>query len=349
MQSSKTRKVMVTGGAGFIGSALVRYLIQQNIEVINVDKLTYAGHLSSLSLVNEHPLHHFYQIDINDAQSIRDILWTYQPDGMIHLAAESHVDRSIDDPGIFLRTNIFGTYTLLQESLNFWKKSKRDFRFHHVSTDEVFGSLNEKGYFNECSLYQPSSPYSASKASSDHLVRSWHHTYGLPISISNCSNNYGPFQLPEKLIPNMIIRAIQGKSLPIYGRGTNVRDWLFVEDHAKAIALIFQKSLVGETYLVGGKQERTNLDVVKAICQCLDRLRPLKDKSYLNQIEFVVDRPGHDFRYAIDASKLENHLQWHPSVDFLHGLESTVQWYLENLNWWKDILKNQKVLERQGV
>lgn len=349
MDKLKAKKLIVTGGAGFIGSALVRFLIKMGVGVVNIDKLTYCGHLSSLTSVENSPLYKFYQLDINDSKSIRDILIAEQPDGIIHLAAESHVDRSIDEPSIFMKTNILGTYTLLQESLNFWKKTKKTFRFHHVSTDEVFGSLGKEGYFDELSPYDPRSPYSASKASSDHLVRAWYHTYGLPISISNCSNNYGPYQSPEKLIPQMIIRAIQGKPLTVYGNGKNVRDWIFVDDHVRALFYIFEKANIGATYLVGGHQEKTNLEVVKAICKCLDKFLPKKGHSYLEQIEFVQDRPGHDFRYAINPRKLNQDLKWNVQLEFTQGIEMTVRWYLQHSNWWQDILSKQTILERQGV
>ncbi len=347
------KKIIVTGGAGFIGSALIRYLVSGHLaKVLNLDKLTYAGNPESLQEVAGSPLYHFEKLDICDAEGVSKLFAEFQPDALIHLAAESHVDRSIDDPLAFIRTNITGTAALLQCALAYWQtlsdSRKAAFRFQHVSTDEVYGSLGRDGYFTEQTPYDPKSPYSASKASSDHLVRAWHHTFGLPVLISNCSNNYGPYHFPEKLIPLVILNALEGKSLPIYGKGDNIRDWLYVEDHAKALWLIQQKGIPGETYNIGGHNERTNLEVVRTICRILDELRPKKSGSYEDQIDFVQDRPGHDLRYAIDPSKLRNTLGWVPETDFDSGIRKTVQWYLDNDWWWRPIRERKYAGERLG-
>ena len=347
-------KLLLTGGAGFIGSAVVRKIIREtDLVVVNVDKLTYAGNLASLSDVSDSDRYFFEQVDICDANSIAAVYDRYAPSAVMHLAAESHVDRSIDGPGEFMQTNIMGTYNLLQIARDYWssmpKNERSKFRFHHVSTDEVYGSLGITGYFTETTPYKPNSPYSASKAASDHLVRAWHKTYGLPIVISNCSNNYGPYQFPEKLIPLLIHKALVDAPLPIYGRGDNVRDWLYVDDHADALLTILIKGTVGGVYNVGGNNEKTNLEVVKALCAILDDLRPRADgKLYADQISFVEDRPGHDKRYAIDASKLKDELGWEPRETFESGLRKTVDWYLNNDEWCEIAMHNYKG-ERLGV
>jgi len=334
-----SKTVLLTGGAGFIGSALVRYLINDtdNI-VVNVDKLTYAGSLHSLGGADASERHHFHREDIVDSSAMRSLVTQYQPDYIMHLAAESHVDRSIDGPGEFIQTNIVGTYNLLQVALEYYQEldgAKRDaFKFHHISTDEVYGSLGETGLFTEKTRYKPNSPYSASKASSDHLVRAWNKTYDLPVVISNCSNNYGPFQFPEKLVPLIIQKAIAGEPLPIYGKGDNIRDWLFVDDHVKALWKIVTEGDSGEVYNVGGHNEKTNIDVVTTMCSILDEIRPRDDgKNYADQITYVADRPGHDRRYAIDAAKIERELAWIPEETFETGIRKTVEWYLENTEW----------------
>mgnify|MGYP001268918899 CR=1 FL=1 len=337
--------ILVTGGAGFIGSAVVRLLIQQtDHRVINVDKLTYAANLDNLKSIDQSPRYTFIKADICDEPLMKELFQKHQPDAVIHLAAESHVDRSIDGPRVFMETNILGTYSLLQAARNVWKSWPEDrqqtFRFLHVSTDEVYGSLGDEGYFTETTAYAPRSPYSASKASSDMLVRAWHHTFGLPVLVSNCSNNYGPYQFPEKLIPVIILNALKGLPLPVYGTGQNVRDWLYVEDHARALYLILQKGRVGETYNIGGHNEMKNLDLVREICRILDELIPDSVHSpHENLITFVPDRPGHDLRYAIDAGKIQRELGWTPSVTIQEGLRKTVQWYLDNRDWWEAILK----------
>ena len=346
-------KVIVTGGAGFIGSALIRYLIREtDAEVLNLDKLTYAGNPASLSEIDRSPRYHFSQTDICDAEAVARLFREFRPDAVMHLAAESHVDRSIDGPLEFVRTNVMGTATLLNAATEYWRQlpenKRREFRFQHISTDEVYGSLGAEGLFTENTPYDPRSPYSASKASSDHLVRAWHHTFGLPVLLSNCSNNYGPYHFPEKLIPLVILNALDGKALPIYGKGENIRDWLFVEDHARALWLIDRKGKVGETYNIGGRNERTNLQVVRAICSILDELRPKSSGSYSDQITFVSDRPGHDLRYAIDADKLRRELGWEPREDFDSGLRLTVKWYLENEWWWRPIREGKYSGERLG-
>ena len=348
------QKILVTGGAGFIGSAVVRHLVNNlNCSVVNVDKLTYAGNLSSLSSVDQNPLYSFEYADINDRSLITTILDQHQPDAIMHLAAESHVDRSIDGPSDFIQTNIVGTYSLLECARAYWRQlssSKQgDFRFHHISTDEVFGTLGETDSFTEETAYDPRSPYSASKASSDHLVRAWHETYGLPVVLSNCSNNYGPYHFPEKLIPLMIIKALKGEKLPVYGTGENIRDWLYVDDHANALCKILFEGKKGESYNVGGNAEVSNLDVVRNICRLLDELSPRPGMSrYEEQIDFVADRPGHDYRYAIDSTKIRNELGWKPIETFETGLRRTVEWYLANSSWWKPILTGEYRGQRLG-
>ena len=331
--------VLLTGGAGFIGSALVRYLINNtDVTVVNVDKLTYAGSLHSLGGADKSDRHFFHQEDIIDTQAIKGLVNKYQPDYIMHLAAESHVDRSIDGPSEFIQTNIVGTYNLLEVAREYYDQlvgdKKSNFKFHHISTDEVYGSLGEQGLFTETTRYKPNSPYSASKASSDHLVRAWNKTYKLPVVISNCSNNYGPFQFPEKLIPLVIQKALAGEPLPIYGKGDNIRDWLFVDDHVKALWCIVTQGIDGQVYNVGGHNEKTNIDVVKTICSILDELKPsVNNTPYAEQIIFVEDRPGHDRRYAIDASKIEADLAWLPEETFESGIKKTIQWYLDNPEW----------------
>jgi dTDP-glucose 4,6-dehydratase len=348
-------RILVTGGAGFIGSALVRRLIEHSDhQVLVFDKLTYAGLLSSLEPVSSSDRYRFVQADICDAEAVSRALDDFKPDVVAHLAAESHVDRSIDGPGAFIQTNLVGTFVMLDQVLGYWRgldeAAKAAFRFHHISTDEVFGSLGEDGFFTETTPYDPRSPYSASKAGSDHLVRAWGHTYGLPVLITNCSNNYGPFHFPEKLIPLTIIRALNGESLPVYGDGSNVRDWLFVEDHARALQAVFEAGRPGETYNVGGGAEKRNIEVVTTLCSILDRLTPRADgKPYADQITYVTDRPGHDQRYAIDAAKIRAELGWTPSVTLEEGLERTATWYLKNQAWWRDILQARYSTERLGV
>jgi dTDP-glucose 4,6-dehydratase len=350
-----TKRFLITGGAGFIGSAVVRHLIRKTDDrVCVVDKLTYAGNLASLAPVANNPRYSFVRADIADAARMKEVFSGFRPDVVMHLAAESHVDRSIDGPAPFMQTNIIGTYTLLETALAHWralpKSAQRDFRFHHISTDEVFGSLEADGCFNEATAYAPRSPYSASKAASDHLVRAWHHTYGLPVLVTNCSNNYGPYHFPEKLIPLTIINGLEGAKLPVYGNGANVRDWLYVEDHAQALLAVVDSGRLGETYCIGGRSECTNLDVVKAICALLDELAP--DKAIGSRerlITFVADRPGHDLRYAIDPARICTELSWQPQETFETGLRKTVEWYLSNRSWWQAIRANVYGGERLGV
>lgn len=349
-------KLLVTGGAGFIGSAVVRMALESKLfEIVNLDNLTYAGNLESLDSVSQAQGYFFEKADICDRPALEAIFTRHQPDAVMHLAAESHVDRSIEGPGAFIQTNVIGTYNLLEVSRKYWadlpKERKGKFRFHHVSTDEVYGSLGSTGLFKESTPYQPNSPYSASKASSDHLVRAWHHTYGFPVVTTNCSNNYGPYQFPEKLIPLITLNALAGKRLPVYGKGDNVRDWLYVDDHARALLLVLAKGRLGEVYNVGGRNERTNLEVVQTICDILDELQPLANKQPRRSlIEFVTDRPGHDQRYAIDASKLEDELGWRALENFNTGIRKTVEWYIENRSGWcAHVLDGSYRLERLGV
>lgn len=350
-------RILVTGGAGFIGSAVIRHLINQTDHVVlNLDKLTYAGNLDSLESISSSNRYNFLQADICDAKAIQACLDNFQPEVVMHLAAESHVDRSIDGADEFIKTNIVGTYTLLEAARSYWQKltieNKSKFRFHHISTDEVYGDLEgPDGLFTENTPYDPSSPYSASKASSDHLVRAWHRTYNLPIVITNCSNNYGPFHFPEKLIPHMILNALAGKPLPIYGKGNQIRDWLYVDDHARALVQVATEAAVGETYNIGGHNEKQNIDVVKMLCSLLEELHPKKPEGidkYEELITFVDDRPGHDQRYAIDASKIEQDLHWTPKETFETGLRKTVVWYLENREWWQRVLDGDYRLNRIG-
>jgi len=346
---------MITGGAGFIGSALVRHLLSEtDTVVVNVDKLTYAGNLESLASASENPRYLFEHVDICEAAAIRRVLQHHQPRAIMHLAAESHVDRSIDSAASFVQTNILGTYCLLEEATRYWSQlplAKRElFRLLHVSTDEVYGSLGDDGLFSEDTAYSPRSPYSASKASSDHLARAWHHTYGLPVLVTNCSNNYGPNQFPEKLIPLMIINALTGKALPVYGQGANVRDWLFVEDHVRALCACLERGAVGSTYNIGGNCEKANIDVVRKICVLLDEMLPnSKHVPHESLIKFVQDRPGHDLRYAIDATKIRRELNWSPQETFDSGIAKTIAWYLKNEDWWQQILSGGYQTDRLGT
>jgi dTDP-glucose 4,6-dehydratase len=347
-------RFLITGGAGFIGSAVVRLLVGKGHEVANVDKLTYSGNLGSLREVAGKANYRFYRSDICDGGAMAEILEHEQPDVVMHLAAESHVDRSIDGPAEFVETNVVGTFRLLDAAMSYWRglepEKRKRFRFHHVSTDEVFGHLPlDRGLFTEETPYAPSSPYSASKAAADHFVRAWHSTYDIPVVLSNCSNNYGPYHFPEKLIPLAILNAIEGKPLPVYGRGENVRDWLHVEDHARALERIATEGMVGESYNVGGRSERSNLAVVEAICDILDEKLPLESGSRRDLIEFVADRPGHDLRYAIDCSKIERELGWSPTESFETGLAKTVDWYLDNEWWWRPIREGRYRGERLGT
>ena len=347
-------KIIVTGGAGFIGSAVIRQYIQYTQhEIINVDALTYAGNLESLKSVSSSPRYQFENININNIDEVKRVFEQHQPDAIMHLAAESHVDRSIDGPADFIQTNVVGTFNLLDVGRSYWDKlpqeRKRNFRFHHVSTDEVYGDLGETGLFTEETSYEPSSPYSASKASSDHLVRAWNRTYGFPVVITNCSNNYGPYQFPEKLIPLVTLNALEGKPLPIYGKGNQVRDWLYVDDHAKALRLVLEAGEDGETYNIGGHNEKTNLDVVKTICALLDKHVP--ESQYIpheNLITFVADRPGHDIRYAIDADKISKCLGWTPDETFESGIEQTIKWYLANAEWCQHVQDGSYQRQRLG-
>lgn len=331
------KKILITGGAGFIGSAVIRQLISDtDCNVTNLDKLTYAGNLRSLDSVSSNPRYSFEKVDICDAEEVARVFREHQPDAVMHLAAESHVDRSIAGPATFIQTNIVGTYTLLEAARNYWgalpSLRKAAFRFHHISTDEVYGSLGATGFFTEQTAYEPNSPYSASKAASDHLVRAWHHTYGFPVITTNCSNNYGPFHFPEKLIPLVILNAMNGKPVPIYGTGDNIRDWLYVDDHARALRLVLEQGQLGETYNIGGWNEKSNLEVAQSICTILDELRP-QGAPHSRLITHVQDRPGHDRRYAIDASKIEGALGWKPQETFESGLRKTIEWYLSNTGW----------------
>jgi len=347
--------ILVTGGAGFIGSAVVRQLIDKtDAHVVTVDRLTYAGHRENLASVLDNPRHELVVEDIADAAAMNDVFDRFAPSGVLHLAAESHVDRSIDGPADFIETNIVGTYTLLEAARSFCRslpgEDAERFRFVHVSTDEVYGELGDEGAFLETTPYDPSSPYSASKASADHLARAWHRTYGLPVIVTNCSNNYGPYQYPEKLIPVVILKAIAGDPIPVYGTGENVRDWLFVEDHAEALRDGLEHGTPGETYNIGGRAERQNIDVVHAICDALEEIRPRPgEEGYRSLISFVEDRPGHDWRYAIDCSKIERELGWTPSLTFEDGIKQTVQWYLDNLDWVDAVLKDGYDLSRVGT
>jgi dTDP-glucose 4,6-dehydratase len=351
-------KILVTGGAGFIGSALIRYLIQHTQDsVMNLDKLTYAGNLQSLAQVSDQSRYSFVQLDVADTSQVFKVLQSYQPDLVMHLAAESHVDRSIDGPADFIHTNIVGTYSLLEATRQYWQglsvEERAKFRFHHISTDEVYGDLHgTTDLFTEHTPYAPSSPYSASKAASDHLVRAWHRTYGLPVVITNCSNNYGPYHFPEKLIPLIILNALAGKPLPVYGKGNQIRDWLYVEDHARALYQVVTRGGVGETYNIGGHNEKQNIEVVEAICQLLEELAPQKPMGvshYRDLITYVADRPGHDLRYAIDASKIETELGWTPEESFESGLRKTVLWYLQNAEWSQAVLNGSYQLQRLGA
>ncbi len=347
-------RIFVTGGAGFIGSALVRHLIKNTEhEVLNFDKLTYAGTLSTVESVANSDRYRFVQGDICDAGAVRAAIGGFRPNIITHLAAESHVDRSIDGPGAFVQTNVVGTYTMLAEARAYWQEldeaARAAFRFHHISTDEVYGSLGETGLFTEDTPYDPRSPYSASKAGSDHLVSAWGHTFGLPVLVTNCSNNYGPYHFPEKLIPLMIARALDGAPLPIYGRGDQVRDWLYVEDHVRALQAVFERGLPGRTYNVGGNNEKQNIAVVETICAILDRLRPCANGGrYADQMTSVADRPGHDKRYAIDATRIRDELGWEPSETFETGVEKTVRWYLDHEDWWRPLV-TAEATERRGV
>ncbi|OTA20935.1 dTDP-glucose 4,6-dehydratase [Xenorhabdus beddingii] len=356
------KRILITGGAGFIGSAVVRHIINQTEDrVVIVDSLTYAGNLESLAPVAHHPRYAFEQVDICQRDALDHVFQQYQPDAVMHLAAESHVDRSIDGPAAFIETNIIGTYTLLEAARAFWQsldqKKQAEFRFHHISTDEVYGDLqDEEGFFTETTPYAPSSPYSASKASSDHLVRAWRRTYGLPTVITNCSNNYGPYHFPEKLIPLVILNALAGKPLPVYGQGEQIRDWLYVEDHARALYLVVTQAEPGKTYNIGGHNERKNIEVVETICALLEEFslnnlcpKPAGIAHYRDLVTYVTDRPGHDRRYAIDAAKIERELGWRPQETFESGIRKTVQWYLENENWWRRVQDGSYAGERLGL
>jgi dTDP-glucose 4,6-dehydratase len=343
-------KLLITGGAGFIGSAVVRQAIAAGHQVVNLDALTYAACLDNVASVSDSPLYAFEHADIRDPDALARIFDQHKPDVVMHLAAESHVDRSIDGPAAFIETNVNGTYQLLEAARAYWQAEDKPegFRFHHISTDEVYGSLGATGMFTEGTPYAPASPYSASKASSDHLVRAWHETYGLPVVITNCSNNYGPFHFPEKLVPVVILRALADKAIPVYGDGKNIRDWLYVEDHADALLTVLEKGTLGRTYNIGGENEATNIDLVRTICAILDTKRP-KAAPYAEQIAFVTDRPGHDLRYAIDPTRIRTELGWRPSVTLEQGLELTVQWYLDNEDWWQALQNREGVGYRLGT
>ncbi len=345
-------KMIVTGGCGFIGSAVVRQAIEQGHEVVNIDSLTYAANPANLASVADKAEYHFVEADIRDRQAMDTVFADYRPDGIMHLAAESHVDRSIDGPSAFIETNVIGTYTLLEAARTYWNSldtlHQAAFRFHHVSTDEVFGSLGLEGAFTEKTPYDPRSPYSSSKAASDHLVRAWYSTYGLPMVLTNCSNNYGPFQFPEKLIPVVILSALYQRPIPVYGRGENVRDWIHVEDHARGLLMVLQQGHVGETYNLGASAEKQNIEMVHAICSVLDKRHP-EGAPHDKLINYVEDRPGHDFRYAIDSSKIHSQLGWAPSRSFEEGLEQTVDWYLANEDWWRPLLERSGVNKRLGL
>jgi dTDP-glucose 4,6-dehydratase len=350
----KASIIFVTGGAGFIGSAVIRHLLDETAAaVVNIDKLTYASNLASIPQAAATDRYRFEKVDIADGPALRKLFDNYRPHYIMNLAAESHVDRSIDGPDVFIKTNVVGTFALLQEARRYWqtldRAAQKAFRFHHISTDEVFGSLGPDGAFIETTPYAPNSPYSASKAASDHLVRTWYETYGLPVLVTNCSNNYGPYHFPEKLIPHIIIRALAEQSLPVYGDGQNVRDWLYVEDHARALTLVLERGAIGETYNIGGRSERTNINLVNAICRLLDESEPSLQGPRERLISFVPDRPGHDRRYAIDPSKIERELGWRPVHDFETGLAKTVQWYLTNRSWWQAILDRGYKAERIGL
>ena len=342
-------KILVTGGAGFIGSAVVRLAVRRGHEVVNLDALTYAANCENVASVSNSPLYSFEQADIRDRAALDRVLDSHKPDAIMHLAAESHVDRSIDGPGAFIETNVTGTYNLLEAARAYWTRQGKpeNFRFHHISTDEVFGSLGETGQFTEDTPYDPRSPYSASKAASDHLVRAWHETYGLPVVLTNCSNNYGPFHFPEKLVPVVILNALHGRPIPVYGDGGNVRDWLYVEDHADALLLVLEKGELGRSYNIGGENEAKNIDLVRTICAEMDRLRP-ENAPHDRLITFVTDRPGHDRRYAIDPDRIRNELGWRPSVTVEEGLRRTVEWYLDNQDWWRPLLEREGVGQRLG-
>lgn len=346
-------KILVTGGAGFIGSSVVRMAIDQGHEIVNLDKLTYAANLENIAMLADNLGYAFEQVDINDAAAVNGVFTKHKPDAVMHLAAESHVDRSIDGPGAFIQTNVIGTFNMLQAARAHWDSlegdAKDSFRFHHVSTDEVYGDLHPGDpAFEETTPYDPSSPYSASKAASDHLVRAWHRTYGFPVVITNCSNNYGPYQFPEKLIPVVILKALHEQEIPVYGTGENIRDWLYVDDHADALLTVLIKGRLGETYNIGGNNERTNLELVKTICSIMDA-RKLHDTKCESLINFVSDRPGHDYRYAINATKIESELGWTPAVEWNQGFEKTIDWYLDNRAWWTPLMKKKIFGERLGT
>lgn len=344
-------KLLITGGAGFIGSAVVRLAVARGHHVVNLDALTYAGRRENIACVADSPLYRFEQADIRDRAAVERIFATYQPDAVMHLAAQTHVDRSIDAPDAFVSTNVTGTFELLEAARRYWlhKNRPEGFRFHHISTDEVFGSLGAEGRFTERSAYDPRSPYAASKAASDHLVRAWHHTYGLPVVMSNCSNTYGPYHFPEKLVPLMILGALAGRPLPIYGDGSHIRDWLFVDDHAEALLLVLQRGKSGRSYAIGSENECTNLELVRKLCALLDEVRPKACGSYADQITFVADRPGHDARYAIDPTRIRTELGWRPSVTLDEGLRRTVEWYLAHEAWWRPLWASEAAGQRLGT